>query len=95
MSRRAPSRRILSLPEIVQLALESDDYSDTVEDSSGDEYRPGEDEVTDIESDEEIPLQPVGVSQTRRKDTRSYCRECNVGLCYDQCFIDYHTLLQF
>ena len=33
--------------------------------------------------------------QTRRKDTRSYCRECNVGLCYDQCFIDYHTLLQF
>ena len=33
--------------------------------------------------------------EQRRKDTRSYCQECDVGLCYDQCFIDYHTLLHF
>lgn len=43
MSRHVSSHHPLSLPEVVQLALESEKYSDTVEDSSGDEYKLGED----------------------------------------------------
>ena len=59
MCHRAPSRRLLSLPELVQLAFESDEYSDTVEDSSGEEYKPGKDQVVETK-----PLRDVGKHNT-------------------------------
>lgn len=50
----ASSLWLLSLPEVGQLALESDEYTHTIEDSPGDEYKPGEDEAVETESDVEI-----------------------------------------
>jgi hypothetical protein len=31
----------------------------------------------------------------KRKDTRYCCRECDVGLCFDDCFEAYHTKLNY
>lgn len=33
--------------------------------------------------------------QKKRSDTRYYCHECDVALCIEPCFEDYHTLLHY
>lgn len=33
--------------------------------------------------------------ESKRKDTRFYCKDCNVALCVYPCFMEYHTLLHF
>lgn len=68
MSCCAPSRHLLSCPAIVQFALKTDEYSNTVEDSSGDKYNPGEDEIVKTETDEEISLLPLGVRHNHVKE---------------------------
>jgi hypothetical protein len=31
----------------------------------------------------------------KRKESRFWCKDCEVGLCFPQCFIDYHTLTNY
>ncbi|RUM31930.1 MAG: hypothetical protein DSY42_02030 [Aquifex sp.] len=33
--------------------------------------------------------------ERKRSDTRYYCHECDVALCIEPCFEEYHTMLHF